>query len=99
MVSLFSALFLVCFVQVLQRTTRAHRWEPTKTIGEQHLIPAGSATAKMGGQPPNCFPAIGFKMPGSIEDIERASRNSNWWCDYNTEYAFMGFSYEVTACK
>ncbi|KAJ6553572.1 glycoside hydrolase superfamily [Mycena vulgaris] len=24
---------------------------------------------------------------------------TNWWCDYNTEYAFVGFSYEVTACQ
>ncbi|EIW86705.1 glycoside hydrolase family 17 protein [Coniophora puteana RWD-64-598 SS2] len=23
----------------------------------------------------------------------------NWWCDESTEYAFMGFSYEVTACQ
>ncbi|KIY51326.1 hypothetical protein FISHEDRAFT_64331 [Fistulina hepatica ATCC 64428] len=24
---------------------------------------------------------------------------SNWWCDPKTEYAFMGFSYEVTECQ
>ncbi|KAJ7666285.1 glycoside hydrolase superfamily [Mycena rosella] len=24
---------------------------------------------------------------------------TNWWCDYDTEYAFVGFSYEVTACQ
>ncbi|KAJ7650866.1 glycoside hydrolase superfamily [Roridomyces roridus] len=24
---------------------------------------------------------------------------SNWWCDYSTEYAFVGFSYEITACQ
>ncbi|TFK33457.1 glycoside hydrolase superfamily [Crucibulum laeve] len=24
---------------------------------------------------------------------------TNWWCDYSTEYAFVGFSYEVTACQ
>ncbi|KAJ7143994.1 glycoside hydrolase superfamily [Mycena epipterygia] len=23
----------------------------------------------------------------------------NWWCDESTEYGFMGFSYEVTACQ
>jgi hypothetical protein len=44
-------------------------------------------------QPPNCFPAIGFTMPDEVP-----STLSNWWCDYSTEYAFMGFSYEVTAC-
>ncbi|KAK0448908.1 glycoside hydrolase superfamily [Desarmillaria tabescens] len=27
------------------------------------------------------------------------STTNNWWCDMNTEYAFVGFSYEVTACQ
>lgn len=51
----------------------------------------------VGGQPPDCFPAIGFRMPASVDDIQGSI--ANWWCDYNSEYAFMGFSYEVTACK
>lgn len=49
------------------------------------------------GQPPNCFPAIGFKMPDNVNTTSTSM--SDWWCDYNTEYAFMGFSYEVTACE
>ncbi|KNZ73371.1 hypothetical protein J132_07669 [Termitomyces sp. J132] len=24
---------------------------------------------------------------------------TNWWCDTSTEYGFVGFSYEVTACQ
>ncbi|KAK0471557.1 glycoside hydrolase superfamily [Armillaria novae-zelandiae] len=44
--------------------------------------------------PPNCFPAIGFKMPAILP-----STTNNWWCDMNTEYAFIGFSYEVTVCQ
>nr|GAT52508.1 b-(1-6) glucan synthase [Mycena chlorophos] len=44
--------------------------------------------------PPNCFPAIGFDMPSSVP-----SSLSNWWCDRSTEYAFVGFGYEVTACQ
>ncbi|KAH7924625.1 hypothetical protein BV22DRAFT_1105363 [Leucogyrophana mollusca] len=28
--------------------------------------------------------------PGSLD---------NWWCSADTEYAFLGFSYEVTACQ
>ncbi|KAJ7328697.1 glycoside hydrolase superfamily [Mycena albidolilacea] len=24
---------------------------------------------------------------------------TNWWCDHSTEYGFVGFSYEVTACQ
>ncbi|KAK0212163.1 glycoside hydrolase superfamily [Desarmillaria ectypa] len=45
-------------------------------------------------QPPSCFPAIGFKMPATPP-----STTNNWWCDMSTEYAFVGFSYEVTACQ
>ncbi|SRR5260221_11912530 len=100
MISLLSTFFLVCFLGVVERT-RAHLLEPTKTVGVkndgQHHIPASSATANVGGQPPNCFPAIGFKMPAGVDDI--MVDYSNWWCDYNTEYAFLGFSYEVTGCK
>ncbi|TEB27089.1 B-(1-6) glucan synthase [Coprinellus micaceus] len=44
--------------------------------------------------PPNCFPALGFKMPSAVP-----SSSNNWWCDYSTEYAFVGFSYEITACQ
>lgn len=42
----------------------------------------------------NCFPAIGFSMPSSIP-----SSLTDWWCSTDTEYGFVGFSYEVTACK
>ncbi len=42
---------------------------------------------------PNCFPALGFKMPASVP-----SSLTNWWCNPAKEYAFLGFSYEVTAC-
>mgnify|MGYP007051633025 CR=1 FL=1 len=44
--------------------------------------------------PPNCFPAVGFKMPTFTP-----SSVSGWWCDYKTEYAFVGFSYEITSCE
>ncbi|KAF4598503.1 hypothetical protein EYR38_006907 [Pleurotus pulmonarius] len=43
---------------------------------------------------PNCFPALGFKMPTSVP-----SSLTNWWCNPAKEYAFLGFSYEVTACQ
>ena len=41
----------------------------------------------------NCFPASGFAMPAQVPN----SLN-NWWCPMDCEHAFMGFSYEVTAC-
>ncbi|KAI0661200.1 hypothetical protein C8Q70DRAFT_932245 [Cubamyces menziesii] len=43
---------------------------------------------------PNCFPALGFTKPQTLP-----ADNTNWWCDPATEYAFVGFSYEVTACQ
>jgi hypothetical protein len=42
----------------------------------------------------NCFPAIGFKTPSNAP-----SSLDGWWCDPATEYAFMGFSYEITSCE
>ncbi|KAF8151023.1 glycoside hydrolase superfamily [Crassisporium funariophilum] len=33
-------------------------------------------------------------MPATVP-----SSTTNWWCNANTEYAFMGFSYEVTNCN
>uniref|UniRef100_A0A0W0F7G8 Putative B-(1-6) glucan synthase n=1 Tax=Moniliophthora roreri TaxID=221103 RepID=A0A0W0F7G8_MONRR len=42
----------------------------------------------------SCFPALGFQMPSSVP-----SSLNNWWCPYNQEYAFMGFSYEVSQCQ
>ena len=43
---------------------------------------------------PFCFPALGFVMPPFLPPD-----NTHWWCDPSTEYAFVGFSYEVTACE
>lgn len=40
-----------------------------------------------------CFPALGFKMPATVP-----SSLDGWWCDSSTEYAFVGFSYEITQC-
>ncbi|KAH9945671.1 glycoside hydrolase superfamily [Amylocystis lapponica] len=42
----------------------------------------------------SCFPAVGFSMPSAPP-----ADTTNWWCDPSTEYAFVGFSYEVTACQ
>jgi hypothetical protein len=39
------------------------------------------------------FPDLGFTMPSTIP-----SSLDGWWT-YSSEYAFMGFSYEVTACE
>lgn len=41
----------------------------------------------------NCFPSLGFTTPSDVP-----SSTDDWWCSATTEYAFLGFSYEVTAC-
>ncbi len=41
-----------------------------------------------------CFPALDFKAPSHLP-----KGLDHWWCDPKTEYAFVGFSYEVTACE
>ncbi|CCM06261.1 uncharacterized protein FIBRA_08511 [Fibroporia radiculosa] len=45
---------------------------------------------------PFCFPALGFVMPPILLPDDALSF---WWCDPSKEYAFVGFSYEVTACQ
>jgi len=52
-----------------------------------------SASVRRPNSGSNCFPAIGFKTPSNVP-----SSLDGWWCDSATEYAFVGFSYEVTAC-
>ncbi|KAI0320895.1 glycoside hydrolase superfamily [Amylostereum chailletii] len=42
----------------------------------------------------SCYPALGFKKPSTLP-----ADNSKWWCNPANEYAFVGFSYEVTACQ
>jgi len=41
----------------------------------------------------NCFPALGFSMPG-----QNPNSLDEWWCPLVCEHAFMGFSYEITPC-
>ncbi|KAG1724627.1 glycoside hydrolase family 17 protein [Suillus paluster] len=60
-----------------------------------NLVSAGRPTGQLFSSPDTtCFPSAGFKMPSSIP-----SSTDNWWCSPDTEYAFLGFSYEVTACQ
>lgn len=59
-----------------------------------HVEIRGPAVEATNSAPPNCFPAIGFTMPAATP-----ASLTNWWCNHNTEYAFVGFSYEVTACE
>ena len=54
---------------------------------------APAAPAPISNFSSNCFPSIGFEMPSDVPNS-----TEDWWCSPATEYAFVGFSYEVTAC-
>lgn len=42
----------------------------------------------------SCFPAYGFQMPSEVP-----ANMDGWWCNPADEYAFLGFSYEITLCE
>ena len=42
----------------------------------------------------SCFPAYGFQMPSEVPD-----NMDRWWCNPADEYAFLGFSYEISPCE
>lgn len=42
----------------------------------------------------SCFPALDFNMPSNVPDSL-----DGWWCSPTDEYAFLGFSYEISACQ
>nr|ADX07325.1 putative B-(1-6) glucan synthase [Flammulina velutipes] len=54
----------------------------------------GSTNISLANSAASCFPALGFSMPSWVP-----SSTNGWWCDPSTEYAFVGFSYEVTECQ
>lgn len=54
----------------------------------------GAARQPAARPAPFCYPALGFEKPPVLP-----ANNTEWWCDPTTEYAFVGFSYEVTACE
>jgi len=53
----------------------------------------GTSELEQAADPP-CFPALGFQMPATVPNSL-----DGWWCDSSTEYAFVGFSYEITQCE
>ncbi len=68
---------------------------PTANVPVAPAPPSSNFTKIEGQRAANCFPAPSFNMPKSFlpESVE------DWWCDQRNEYAFLGFSYEVTACE
>ncbi|TFK92046.1 glycoside hydrolase family 17 protein [Polyporus arcularius HHB13444] len=85
---------LTAALTVLALSGLAHAVPLEKGV-QPHDFGQDLAPLLSGAKPaPLCFPSLGFVMPAVPP-----SDNTNWWCDPATEYAFVGFSYEVTACQ
>ena len=63
----------------------------TKSTGKLIVGPEGAHPVAR----TSCYPAIGFQRP---DESDLPHDTSDWWCPADEEYAFVGFSYEVTAC-
>ncbi|KAK0550223.1 hypothetical protein OC845_002753 [Tilletia horrida] len=42
----------------------------------------------------SCFPALDFNMPADVPN----GGLDGWWCSMKDEYAFLGFSYDLSSC-
>ncbi|GAW02267.1 glycoside hydrolase family 17 protein [Lentinula edodes] len=67
---------------------------PQSKVNDNAGVSMIQIDASTGTTTSNCFPALGFTMPSTVP-----SSTDSWWCDMDTEYGFVGFSYEVTACQ
>jgi hypothetical protein len=67
------------------QTTVSHSYSTTS---------AAPTSTSVSPSPSNCFPALDFETPSTLPDS-----TEGWWCDPTIEYAFVGFSYEVTPCE
>jgi len=66
----------------------------TKTSTSSAKPKATQKAVSTSSQNGGCFPALGFDMPDKVPGSTKG-----WWCDPKTEYAFVGFSYEVSQCQ
>jgi hypothetical protein len=64
------------------------------TVTSGSVVNASVTQAQAGNDVPQlCFPAVGFKMPSATP-----TSLTNWWCNTDTEYAFVGFGYDISLC-
>ncbi|KAK0529377.1 hypothetical protein OC834_003716, partial [Tilletia horrida] len=83
-------------------STSAQTYIPTSTsasasasLASSRPKPTPTKTPTPTPQPKSCFPALDFKMPDEVPD---ADAPDGWWCDMQDEYAFLGFSYDLSSC-
>lgn len=97
-------IWLFLFVLLSLGLVSASHFEvlPPNAFRSQHppRSPRSKRVSRRSCQPPtntntsSCFPALGFTMPSDVP-----ASTVGWWCDPVNEYAFLGFSYEVSACQ
>ena len=81
-------------VQCAQTTVKKCKPKTTNntlTSGPGLVVNNGGSNSSSPGS--SCFPALGFQMPSKTP-----TSLSNWWCNTDTEYAFVGFSYDISPC-
>lgn len=71
--------------------------KPKKPTKSDESGSSNSTSPSTGGTGPgsrsSCFPALDFTMPSEVPDSL-----DGWWCSQQDEYAFLGFSYDTSAC-
>ncbi|KAH9061297.1 glycoside hydrolase family 17 protein [Lactarius vividus] len=91
-------LLLFVFLLGLVSHSGAHRPNPVRSAHRRS--PSSKRVSRRSCQAPAntnisaCFPALGFTTPSDVP-----ASTDGWWCDPVNEYAFLGFSYEVTSCQ
>ncbi|KAF8274498.1 hypothetical protein EI94DRAFT_688992 [Lactarius quietus] len=85
---------LSLFVLLLLGLVSASRFEALYRSPSSKRVSRRSCQAPRSTNISACFPALGFTTPSSVP-----ATTDDWWCDPVNEYAFLGFSYEVTACE
>lgn len=87
-----NALIAVVPWLILSQSTAAAQEHPL-LISNHTIVIGTSGPELVASADTSCFPALGFKMPATVP-----TSLDGWWCNSNTEYAFVGFSYEITQC-
>lgn len=85
----FLLLFLPAVLVLSTRPLCSHCRTFNESVSYSLPAPASASSESHA----NCFPSLGFSTPSNVP-----RSTDNWWCGATTEYAFLGFSYEVTAC-
>ncbi|KAF8502307.1 glycoside hydrolase family 17 protein [Russula emetica] len=92
----FLLLFLPAVLVLATRplSCRSPHYRNDSTLNESVSSSLAAPASVSSKSDANCFPSLGFNTPSNVP-----SSIDGWWCSATTEYAFLGFSYEVTSCQ